>query len=413
MLNVEELPQQSLERPDLQNLIPTALLADDPDPKGLLKYFVEEKGLEPGVAEHVRYQVVARINAALFPPITKMELIHTEGCNLACAYCFEKDMLGYRRMPTDVGRRAVDLLLDYAGNRQEVTITHFGGEPTVNFRAVRDITEYAKQQAELQNKTVTFSMTSNGVLIDDGKAKYCAEHKIMVLLSIDGMRKSHDRYRVDKRGRGTFDQALSALRKLKRTQQWVGVKMTVMPSNAANLYDDVIGLYELGVNQFVIGYATGIKWPEFDMETFVEQWSKVYQWYQGRSHDDLRMTEFDDLDQEYKANFGCQAGNDTITVSVSGEISPCSKILALDNKKLMLKLGDVHSGLTHLRNRLELTRGTGLIAACKEEGIFESYQGGCWATNYSDNRDLLQPSMQDQAFKIRQKAACAGCSACK
>jgi uncharacterized protein len=390
------------------------LLSEQPDCTLALEIMERDKHLAPSVAQRVLYEVVAQINAALFPPITKLELIHTEGCNLACEYCFEKDMLGYRRMPYDVGRKAIDLLFDYSQNQPDVTITHFGGEPTVNFRAIRAITEYAEQKAKLLHKTATFSMTSNGVLIDDAKAEYCAGHKIMVLLSIDGLRETHDRYRLDKRGRGTFDQAMKGLRALKKTQQWVGVKMTVMPDNANNLFNDVLGLYNLGVNQFLIGYATGIKWPDRDMRTYTEQWHKVYLWYRAMPRDDLRIADFDELDQrENKSVFGCQAGNDSITVAVNGEISPCSKILALNNRDIMLKLGDVHHGLTHLRNRLELTSTAKLIAACEEEGIAQSYQGGCWATNYSDNLNVFQPSMQDYEFQTLRRSACAGYSACK
>ena len=394
--------------------IESMLLSEAPDCSGAIDIIQKEKHLGRPAAQRVLYEAIAQINAALFPPITKLELIHTEGCNLACSYCFEKEMLGYRRMPYEIGRKAIDLLFDYSQEQAEVAITHFGGEPTVNFPAVRQMTEYAEQKAKLVGKAVTFSMTSNGVLIDESKAEYCAEHRIMVLLSIDGLKETHDRYRVDKRGRGTFDGALNGFRALKRTQQWVGVKMTVMPENAATLFSDVLGLYDLGANQFLIGYATGIKWPDHLMRTYVEQWSKVNQWYRAIPRHDLRITDFDEIDEHGdQPVFVCQAGNDSLTVAVNGEVSPCSKVLALNNRQLVLKLGDVDYGLTHFRNRLELTKSGKLIAACEKQGIATSYHGGCWAVNYSDNRDVSEPSMQDYTFKMLQKSACAGCSARK
>lgn len=390
------------------------LLSGNFDGRDVLELLERNEQITPDLAPAILYDVIARINASLFPAITKLELIHTEGCNLACEYCFEKEMLGYRRMSYEVGRRAVDLLFTYSQDKPEVTITHFGGEPTVNYTAVRAITEYTEEKAKSQGKVAKFSMTSNGVLIDDAKAEYFAAHNIKVLLSIDGLRKTHDKYRKDKRGLGTFEQAMQGLGSLKRTQKWIGVKMTVMPDNATNLFDDVLGLYDLGVNQFIIGYATGIEWPEDHMRTFAEQWAKIYHWYKEKPRDDLRVTDFEDLEEEASGpQFGCQAGNDSITVAVDGEISPCSKILALNNAKLMMKLGDVQNGLTHLRNRLELTASSRLIAACEKTGIVDSYQGGCWATNYSDNQDMFQPSMQDQKFKFLQRSACAGCSACR
>jgi uncharacterized protein len=406
--------QASPETKILHDQIAEALLTESPDPGDLSALIVRAGRVDQTRAKQILYQFVKEINASLFPPVTKMELIHTEGCNLACQYCFEKDMLGYRRMPYEVGRRGVDLLFDYARGSRQVTITHFGGEPMVNFDAVRAITEYAEEKAAAEGKDVTFSMTSNGTLIDAEKAEYMTAHRIMVLLSLDGLKTSHDKYRVDKRGRGTFDQAMRGFNALKRTQGWIGVKMTIMPDNAKYLYRDVLGLYALGVNQFVVGYATGVAWPEEEMNIYAEQWGRLYQWYRETPRDDLRITDFDDFDQnESKPTFVCQAGNDSITVAVNGEISPCSKVLALDNRRLMMKLGDVQSGLTHVRNRIDLTTGAKLIAQCDTAGITESYQGGCWATNFSDNHDVFAPSGQDQRFKSLQRGACAGCGACQ
>jgi len=394
--------------------ITEALLSENPDPRDLIALIVQDRRVDERHAEQILREFVREINASLFPPVTKMELIHTEGCNLACQYCFEKDMLGYRRMPYEVGRQAIDLLFDYAGTSRQVNITHFGGEPMVNFDAVRAITEYAEEKAAAEGKNVTFSMTSNGTLIDVEKAKYMAAHRIMVLLSLDGLKTSHDKYRVDKRGRGTFDQAMQGFDALKRTQGWIGVKMTIMPDNAKHLYRDVLGLYALGVNQFVVGYATGIAWPEAEMNIYAEQWGRLYQWYREKPRDDLRITDFEDFDQgESQPTFMCQAGNDSITVAVNGEISPCSKVLAIDNRHLLMKLGDVRSGLTHVRNRIDLTTGAKLIAECNAAGITDAYQGGCWATNFSDNHDVFVPSGQDQRFKILQRGACAGCGACR
>ena len=93
-------------------------------------------------------------------------------------------------------------------------------------------------------------------------------HKIKVLLSIDGLKESHDRFRIDKSGKGTFEQAIQGMQLLKKSQPWIGTKMTVSPQNVPNLYDDVLGLYKLGVNDFVIGHATGMEWSLIDREKF-------------------------------------------------------------------------------------------------------------------------------------------------
>jgi uncharacterized protein len=253
-------------------------------------------------------------------------------------------------------------------------------------------------------------MTSNGVLINEEIANYCAQHQIMVLLSVDGLEASHDRFRRDRGDHGTFARAMRGFGILKQTQGWIGVKMTVMPENAGRLFEDVNGLYALGVNQFIIGYATGITWPAEAMELYSEQLAKVFQWYAEAPRDDLRIAEFEENDEE-GAYFGCQAGRNSITAAVNGEVSPCSKILALDNRNLLAKLGDVQYGLTHLKNRFDLVSCHQLHAACEQEGIAEDFRGGCFASNYDGSGDLFIPNLQDHKFSLMKRSICAGCSA--
>jgi uncharacterized protein len=279
----------------------------------------------------------------------------------------------------------------------------------MNFKAIRLVTEHAEQRAAAFGKQLEFDMTSNGVLIREEMAEYFSEHQIMVLLSVDGLAETHDRFRRDKRGRPTFDRVMDGLRILKRTQRWVGIKMTVMPENVSALYDDVLGLYDLGVNQFIIGYATGIKWPHEAMESYSKELARVYRWYKARPGDDLRIAEFDDPDPG--VFFGCQAGRNSITAAVNGEISPCAKILALDNKRLLAKLGDVRYGLTHLHNRQELVSCNRIVGAARELNIADDYRGGCFASNFSDGHDLFKPSLQEHEFSVLIRKNCAGCSA--
>jgi len=396
---------------NLSEEIRATVFSQSPDIDGLHARLERDFPLSSEDARTLIYQVAASVNASSFPPLTQLELILTEGCNLACTYCFEKDMLGYKRMPLEIAQLVVDVLFDYAGNEPDLYITHFGGEPTLNFRAIQHVTEYSEGKASACGKSIHFKMTSNGVLFNESMVNYFAQHKIGVLLSIDGLESTHNRFRVDKRGRGTFERVLKGLETLKKVQTWIGVKMTVMPENAANLFNDVLGLYGLGANQFTIGYATGIKWSKEDMESYVHQLSKVFQWYKQAPRQDLRIAEFDDVAGGEASFFGCQAGRNSISVAVNGEISPCSKILALNNKEVLSKLGDVRYGLTHLHNRFELVSCVHLRSACENKGIAGDYQGGCFVENYDDNRDLFQPSMQGYKFSQLTRSVCSGCNA--
>lgn len=391
----------------LLSKVETALLAEEPDAAALREELSKELEVAPELADNLLYTLVRQLNSLLFPPITQIELVHTEGCNLACSYCFERNMLGYRRLPPEIARLAVNLLFDYSGDESTLSVTHFGGEPTLNFDGIRAATEYAEQKSQATGKHVRFDMTSNGVLLREEMVSYFAEHKIHVLLSIDGLEESHDRFRVNKGGHGTFKRVINGLQALKQQQPWIGVKMTVMPQNAASLVHDVLGLYDLGVNQFIIGHATGVDWPEEDVKTFVDQLRELREDYDRSRRDDLRIDEFEMSDEQ--PFFGCQAGRNSIAVSVTGELSPCSKIMGFNSKRLVSKLGDVWHGVTHLMNRQELISCNRVRSACERLGIAQDYHGGCFAVNYGETGDLFVPSVIEHTFEGLKRSACAGC----
>lgn len=387
---------------DLIDMISSSLLdpANLPD---IYSRIVNELGYTSEEARYFIYQSVKQLNESFFPPITELELVLTEECNLSCSYCFEKGMVQCKKMPIEVARAAVNLLFDYSEGEMDLSIAHFGGEPLMNFPLIRYVTEYAEKKAELSGKKVSFFMTSNGTLLNESRADYIAKHKINVLLSIDGCKSSHDRYRIDKKGRGTFERAMRGMRILKKVQPWVGTKMTVMPENIPWMFEDVVFLHSMGINQFLIGHATGIKWSKEDMESFGKQMRKINHWYKEKNSQDLRIN---GLDKQYEVSevFGCRAGRNSISISAYGEVSCCSKVLSLNNRQLLHKLGDVEYGLTHIFNREELVNCLKLKSACKALGIAEDYRGGCFAANYEENDDLFQPSLQNYAFSLQDRS---------
>lgn len=395
---------------ELTQEIGKELMSPSPNVIALQKRCEKEWNLSEEDARKALYQIVCNLNGSLFSAITKLELILTEGCNLACTYCFEKNMLGYKRMPLPIAERAIDFLFDYSGDKRDVSVTLFGGEPMLNFQTVEQVVAYTESTAASRNKHIRFNMTSNGTLINTEKAEYLARHQIYVLLSIDGMAATNDKYRVDKEGRGTFDKVVAGLRELKKTQKWIGVKMTVMPTNVSNLFQDVMGLRAIGANQFLIGHATGIDWCDDSMRCYGEQLRQLLAWYKAEKDDSLRIEEFDEILGNDHSFFGCQAGRNSVSVSITGEISPCSKVLALDNQHLLSKLGDVFSGITHIQNRLDLVSCSKLRAACSKVGIEDKFQGGCFVTNYEENRDIFVPNLNEHKFSLIKRSSCSGCS---
>ncbi|PKN88728.1 MAG: hypothetical protein CVU51_03675 [Deltaproteobacteria bacterium HGW-Deltaproteobacteria-1] len=386
------------------------ILSATPDVPLLLNRLQTELHQPAAAASRILYDVVRQVNSSLFPPVTKLELMLSEGCNLACSYCFEKSALRKRRMSGHIARAAIDLLFDYARDHSSLKITHFGGEPTLNFEVLSEATRYAEQKAAAVGKTVSFHMTSNGVGFTREMISFLADHHIMVLLSIDGLARTHDRFRVDRRGRGTFDLVMETVRNLKVRQPWIGAKMTVMPGAVDDLYDNVVGLYNLGVNQFVIGHATGVKWSVAEIEYLHAQLCRIRQWYEGRKHQhDLRIAEFENEPVKDHGNyFGCQAAQTGISTAANGEISACSKVITLKPDEVIGKLGDVDHGLTHIHSRLEMTGCQTLRANCEAEGIADDFRGGCFACNYEEHKDLFKPNLQEYVFSNLFKAVREG-----
>jgi uncharacterized protein len=382
---------------ELVDIVESNLFSELPDIAILKKMIMHKLKLNSNDADTLLYKTVLKLNAALFPPITGMELVLTEGCNLACSYCFEKNMLSHKKMPLSIAAKAVDLLLDYSNDQSELNITFFGGEPTLNYPVIKCITEYVQQKASSRNKSVHFNMTSNGTLLTSSMIDYFYQNKIKILISMDGVKGTHDKFRIDKNGKGTFDRVYKNLKLLKEKQPWIGIKMTIMPSEAQHLFSSVLELHEMGVNQFIIGPATGTDWSTQDTSTFLSEMKKIYEWYLNHSGSDLRIAEFEDV--KNGPFFGCHAGRTNIAVGIDGQISPCSKILAINSTNPVSKLGDVHFGLINFKNRMELIKCSELRSECERKNLLEDYRGGCYATNYYETKSLFHPNMNDYYFE--------------
>jgi uncharacterized protein len=383
------------------------LLGPAPDGAALCARLGRDLGLAPEPARRLLYEVVRRVNRDLFPPISMLELILTERCPLRCDYCFEGRWVDRRDMSPEVGRAALDLLFDYSADAGEVWITHFGGEPTLRFALLCELTEYAKRCAAARGQAAHFSLTSNGIGLTPAMAESLAHQGIRVLLSLDGLAETHDRHRVDARGRGTFARVARALRILKATQGWVGAKMTVMPEAAARLVADVQGLHALGVNQFVIGHATGVAWPEASIDAYVAAWRALRDWYAGADRDLLRIDDFEAPgDGAGGGVFGCRAGRVSVAVGADGQISACAKLLARDHRRLVTPLGDVRFGLTHLANRGALVDCDGLRARSAALGVADRYRG-CFASNHEATGDPFDPDLAELRFEERVRGALA------
>lgn len=388
----------------IEEIIKEEVLSPAPDMDSALARIQTVTDLDRDNAREVLYRIVERLNHALFSPLHKLELVLVEGCNLACQYCFEgtvlNSKLGRRKwMAPETIERSIDLFVRYSGPVRRLSVTLFGGEPTLHYDGIRHAVACAEQQAKSAGKSVAFNMTSNGVLFNEEMVDYFARHNVKVLLSIDGTKTAHDKYRLDKSGRGTFDEVMRGMRLLKTRQPWIGIKMTVMPDNAGTIVRSVRELHRQGVNQFLIGHATGVPWSAKARGLYADQMRELHEWYQRNRSDELRISGFDE-DQPDGGFFGCSAGRSRISVAVNGNITGCSRISTLDDKSTPGLLGNLDYGLFVIRRRMEMSSCGTLIDNTRKLGIDNEYRGGCFATNFEETGSLFKPNLQQHEFSL-------------
>jgi uncharacterized protein len=341
-------------------------------------------------------RIAGKVAARYSPPLAHCDLFVTEDCNHRCEYCFVKGKRP-RRLTEDVARDAVDWLIRASGKMTWVSILFFGGEPLLEFELIRFLVGYSRDRAKATGKEARFSMTTNGTLMTEEMARYLAEHGIAYLLSIDGRRETHDAHRKMLGGGSSFEAVMSRLPLMKRYQPWQGSRVTLHPSTIGALREDVEFLYSRGINQFIIGPATGIEWTDDDLAEYERQMLLVTEMYveKQRKKEPFRMTLYEkDLEgRDIRNEWGCGAGRGRICISVAGELYGCAKILGVDALKDTHRLGDVWTGITNLRGRRELLNThPSARPACATCEFAADCTGGCPAVNYEATGSLLTPA---------------------
>ena len=344
------------------------------------------------IAEAVRGNLLAR----RMPPMGYMELILTSDCNLRCTYCFEKNKQALD-MPDEVALRAVDFLLDNSGPLKEVGILLFGGEPMLRMDLIEKVHAYGTTRAATVGKTINWSMTTNGTLMDQDRAEWLSRHAVRYLLSMDGGRQDHDRYRHFPDGRGTFDFLIGLLPTMNRFQPWMGVKMSVVPQALPTLRAGIEELYRTGINQFLVGYAHGVPWTDHDVAEYEvasrELCELCLEMRYHKRHFRIAIYEEDSLKERQREQlFGCGAGRGRFCVDPYGDFYGCSKLATiLGEGQGVLPMGNVFQGFTRIDNRSAfLITELGPRQKCQGCELRRTCNGGCPAVNAAAGGHIFQ-----------------------
>ncbi|MDR1922823.1 MAG: radical SAM protein [Planctomycetaceae bacterium] len=320
-------------------------------------------------------------------PLSYMELILTSDCNLRCSYCFERDKKPFN-MSDEVAFAAVDFLIQTSRDIKDLTILLFGGEPMLRFDLIQRIVPYANKKAADAGKTIGWDMTTNGTLIDETRARWMAEHKVKYLLSLDGAKEDHDRYRKFPDGRSSYELIMEHLPMMKSYQPWMGTKMSVTPESTLRLRDNLYELWKNGINQFIVGYAHGLDWNDENLLKYEQGMLNVCELYLEMKYNEkyFRITAFEEesLCDIKEVPFGCGAGRGRFCVDTQGDLYGCSKMCTImGHGKGILPFGNVLQGFTLINNRKHcLNDSIKSRRKCQGCDYEKSCGGGCPATNY-------------------------------
>lgn len=327
-----------------------------------------------------------------------LHIAHT--CNLNCSYCFASQgkFNGERGlMSFEVGKRALDFLVQNSGTRHNLEVDFFGGEPLINFGVVKQLVEYARSIEKKTNKNFRFTLTTNGVLIDDDVIDFANREMSNVVLSLDGRKEVHDRFRVDYNGNGSFDKIVPKFQRLveKRGNKDYYMRGTFTHNNPDFLEDIKtmldLGFTELSMEPVVCSPDDPSALTEQDKAIVMEQYEKLAELMLKRQKEGRPFTFYHymiDLKSGpciYKRVSGCGSGTEYMAVTPWGDLYPCHQFVGDDN----YKLGNVFEGVNNIEIQNKFANSNVYTKPeCKDCWAKLYCSGGCPANSYHATGDI-------------------------
>ncbi len=336
-------------------------------------------------------------------PVVKAMCLHVaHDCNMNCAYCFgDKGAFEGNRclMTLETGKRALDFLMQNSGSRHNLEVDFFGGEPLMNFDVVKELVAYGRREEGKYDKNIRFTITTNGILLDDEKIAYINEVMDNVILSIDGRPEVNDRMRKTVNGRGTYDIITRNYKNFIEKRDGLYYVRGTFTRYNLDFADDVRHLLDLGFQN--VSVEPVVTSPEYDYALREEDTEKILAEYDRLSDMFLEYAAegkpFDffhfnvDLNQGpcvIKRVSGCGAGTEYVAVSPEGDIYPCHQFVGnplfrlgnLADDAFENKLFDLFNG-AHIYNKPQ----------CRECWAKFYCSGGCHANAYHANGTIMEP----------------------
>ena len=311
-----------------------------------------------------------------------LHVAHT--CNLNCSYCFASQgkYHGERAlMSLEVGKRAIDFLIENSGTRHNLEVDFFGGEPLMNWEVVKQIVAYARSVEKQHNKNFRFTLTTNGMLINDEVIEFANREMSNVVLSLDGRREVHDATRVDYAGHGSYDRIVPKFQKLVAARGGKGYYMRgTFTHRNPDFTKDVLHMADLGFTE--LSMEPVVAAPDDPMALTPADIEIVKQQYELLATEMLRreragkpitlyhyMIDLTAGPCIYKRISGCGSGTEYMAVTPWGDLYPCHQFVGEE----AYRLGNIWDGVTNRELREE-------FRACNAYARPEC--ADCWAKLY-------------------------------
>ena len=334
-------------------------------------------------------------------PVLKAMCLHVaHTCNLNCDYCFasQGNYHGDRGlMPFAVGKQALDFLIASSGSRVNLEVDFFGGEPLMNWQVVKDLVAYGREQEKLHNKKFRFTLTTNGVLLNDEVMEFCNREMGNVVLSVDGRKEVHDFMRPFRKGAGSYDLVIPKFQKFaeSRNQDKYYVRGTFTHHNL-DFSNDVLHLADLGFKQISVEPVVAADTEDYaireeDIPQIKEEYDKLAKEMIAREKAGKGFNFFHfmiDLTGGpcvYKRLSGCGSGTEYLAVTPWGDFYPCHQFVGEEQ----FLMGNVDEGITRPEIRCDFSKcNVYTKESCKDCFARFYCSGGCAANAYHFQKDI-------------------------
>ena len=332
------------------------------------------------------------------------------GCNMDCEYCFagKGDYSGKSGiMDLETGKRALDFLVENSGSRRNLEVDFFGGEPLINWDVCKELVAYGRELEKKHNKKFNFTLTTNGVLIDEDVIEFSNREMNNVVLSLDGRKETHDRMRHSKSGEGTYDRIINNFKDLvdsrtdtekaeeRRSSEYY-MRGTYTAYNK-DFASDVLAMADMGFKETSIEPV--VSDPDVPYALHEEDLPELFKEYERLAVEMLEKEKRGEgfnfyhytLDLTggpciYKRVAGCGVATEYLAVTPDGDLYPCHQFVGDDE----MIVGNIYEGITHPKTVEIFTGGNNVYTRdkCRDCWARLYCAGGCAANNYHSNGDI-------------------------